>query len=282
MRGRILRSVLMTAGAVVVMAAMVAVMPAGTAGASTRGRFTNIVFPGSIASVAYQVNDLGVVIGNYTDTASPALGFVDRGGKITTLVDPSAGTGVLYDPLPQGTSPYAINDLGVMVGWYWDSNGAMHGFLLKGGKYTTIDYPGSEGTYLLGISNFGEIAGEYADSSGIWHGFTDINGKFTTIDDPVCAGVGTSMNWMNDFGEMVGSCWDATNPFINRNGTFTPFSGQGSALPQFVNDLGEIAGVYTAANGLTEGFTDINGTFTTIDDPLGDSGYGTYILVSRF
>jgi probable HAF family extracellular repeat protein len=71
----------------------------------------------------------------------------------TSLNDPSATT---------GTKAFGINDAGQIVGGYdAGSIGTVHGFLLSGGTYTTLDDPGTDQTQLSRINNAGEIAGFY-------------------------------------------------------------------------------------------------------------------------
>jgi hypothetical protein len=39
------------------------------------------------------------------------------------------------------TQPFGINDRGEISGGYYDATGKQHGFVLRRGKYTTIDAP---------------------------------------------------------------------------------------------------------------------------------------------
>jgi probable HAF family extracellular repeat protein/VCBS repeat-containing protein len=80
----------------------------------------------------------------------------------------------LNDPLAtDGTYAEGINDLGQVVGYYFDNSG-LHGFLYSGGSYTTINDPlATQGTVATGINNKGEIVGDYFDGSGE-HGFAII------------------------------------------------------------------------------------------------------------
>ena len=276
-----LRRMLLIAAAGVVMAAMVAVMPAGATGARTRGTFTNIVIPGATNSDPHGINDFGVVGGSYTDSTGLWHGFVDRGGKITTIDDPSAGT--TATGFGQGTGVEFVSDLGEIYGVYVDEAGDVFGFVLRGKKFTTIEDPSAVyGTAVEYANNLGEIVGIYWDSSGNQHGFTDINGNFTTIDDPACAShYGTYIGFVNDWGTFTGSCGDNSNQYIYRNGSFTPApndpAGVGPSVIAFVTDLGEIGCDYVDASGVYHGCTDIGGIFTTIDDPLATSVFGTYV-----
>ena len=67
-----------------------------------------------------------------------------------------------------------INKSGVIVGYYGDANGALHGFILQGGVATRIDFPDATefDTYLEGINDKGVIAGGWDDGVHNEQGFT--------------------------------------------------------------------------------------------------------------
>jgi hypothetical protein len=73
-------------------------------------------------------------------------------------------------PGTPSTTASAINDTGAIVGNYF-AGGRLHGFVLSGGNYTTLDVPGSTVTFAGGINNAGQIVGNYMDASGVSHGF---------------------------------------------------------------------------------------------------------------
>jgi hypothetical protein len=55
------------------------------------------------------------------------------------------------------------------VGHY---NNGLHGFLYRGGTYTTLDDPlATNGTIAAGINASGQIVGQYTDASNHIHGF---------------------------------------------------------------------------------------------------------------
>ena len=66
-----------------------------------------------------------MITGTYFTSGGRSHGFIARHGRYTTINDPNAGTG-----RNQGTGPEAINNLGVIVGIYFDSHGNLHGFEL--------------------------------------------------------------------------------------------------------------------------------------------------------
>jgi uncharacterized membrane protein len=61
------------------------------------------------------------------------------------------------------TSARGINARGDIVGFYVDTAGVQHGFVLEHGTFTTIDFPvsGVRGTVANGINAQGEIVGQY-------------------------------------------------------------------------------------------------------------------------
>jgi len=84
-----------------------------TNGATTK----QIDYPGSTTTTIYGINDVGQIVGTYTDVKG-THGFVDTRGEFAQLT------------LPDGSdvTPYAINNLGQVVGSFQDSSGT-HGFL---------------------------------------------------------------------------------------------------------------------------------------------------------
>ena len=48
---------------------------------------------------------------------------------------------------------------------------ASHGFLLRNGRFTTIDFPGAVATVAWGINNSGQVVGAQTDSKGAMHGY---------------------------------------------------------------------------------------------------------------
>src|SRR5579875_3598960 len=66
---------------------------------------------------------------------------------------------------------------------YYTTNRVTHGFLLIGGRFTTIDYPGASSTFPSMINPRGDIVGAYT-AGGMGHGFLLSDGVYTTIDFP--------------------------------------------------------------------------------------------------
>ncbi len=64
-----------------------------------------------------------------------------------------------------------INNLGDIVGDYFDAGGAMHGYLDVGGAFTSFDPTGSTATTANGINDNGQIVGFFVDANDNTIGF---------------------------------------------------------------------------------------------------------------
>ncbi|GEM_PF-842911 len=201
------------------------------------GTFTDITVAGSFGTYATGINDSGQIVG-YSYNGTIDNGFLDASGVFSTISDPNAGSS-----FGQGTFPWDINNSGVIVGYYIDSNNIVHGFIDQNGVFTTLDDPqagqtAGEGTYVLGINNLGQVSGYYVvqgtgqDLGLDYHGFVYSNGAFTQVDDPdALATGGTEVYKINDSGQLVGNytcttCGDNYQGFLatlnNSGGSATP------------------------------------------------------------
>jgi hypothetical protein len=171
------------------------------------GHFRNADFPtGSPASPPVDqllgVNDSDVAVGFYTDANGTNHGYEYNinTARFTRVLDPSA-TGA-------SLTAAAINDRGDVAGLYTNpATGNTDGFLLSHGQFTDLAVPGASATMALGVSNSDEVVGTYTVGSGSsaqMHGFTWQAGRgFRTVDDPHGMGT-TTINGVNDFGQLVG------------------------------------------------------------------------------
>ena len=129
-------------------------------------------------NLAGGINNKGLIVGNFfpDGTFTNAVGWLYNGAVKFRCPLPVASV--------EGTITQSVNDAGLVVGYYVDSNGVNHGFVYDGTDFTTIDPPGSTDTLLFGINNAGIITGRFFDAAGVRHGFLDDNGVFTIIDFP--------------------------------------------------------------------------------------------------
>jgi len=129
------------------------------------GVITSFSIPDATVTVATAINGLDMVVGNYIPADLTTHGFFrNLTGELTYPVD---------FPGSILTGLRGINDHGLVVGVYEDSNGVSHGLVFKPpATFLSYTYPGSTYTTLGGINNRGLICGDYKDSTGILrHGF---------------------------------------------------------------------------------------------------------------
>src|SRR5271165_3000655 len=164
------------------------------------GVFTTVDYPGSAFNQLLGQNDMGQAAGYYSmsqNNSTPDFPYIyaEFGGVFQVITIPGAVGGA------QATG---INNSQQICGFYVDSQGVNHGFLLNFGLFLTLDAPGSTFTQALGLNNNGQVVGDYMDQGGNTHGFVWTKaGGFQTIDNP--NGIGTTVvNGINDKGVLVG------------------------------------------------------------------------------
>jgi uncharacterized membrane protein len=141
------------------------------------------------------------------------------------------------------TQAFAINASGAVLGWYADSDRAMHGFLREGdGSFVGIDPPGA----------------------------TCGGGIFSVCSRPAA---------INDAGAITGFYNDANGPhaYIRAaDGGYTTFAFPGAICctnPSAIASDGTVIGYYINANSIAQGFIRTkDGKYTTVDVPTGVNG----------
>ncbi len=223
------------------------------------------------------------VVGSYYDSRDVLHGFTYTiaTSAYTTLNDPYAATSATAGFA--GTVPSSVSGSEI-VGCYWDSSGAVHGFLYKGSTYTTLDGPlaaqeqSVEGTSALGISG-NYVVGLYDDSAHRQHGFLyNISAQsYTTLDDPLVGGQEITSATGIDGNVVFGEYTDASNyyrPFLYdiATGTYTTLNID---LPGPIYETGGISG-NTVVGTYADPVTDYaNGFVATIPEPSSLALLGT-------
>jgi probable HAF family extracellular repeat protein len=167
--------------------------------------FTTVSFPSSHSStVAFAINNAGVVVGYLLINSNNTVGFEYKDGSYLAVRRPgfsetdlvginglgqalgddqvgATGTGFLYVggkfqtirvPAKLYTA-FGLNDLRAIVGQYRPSGqNASQGFVYQNGNLQEIAFPGSVSGLAFGINNSGMVSGGFADSAGNSHGFT--------------------------------------------------------------------------------------------------------------
>jgi probable HAF family extracellular repeat protein len=122
------------------------------------GTYTTLNPPGSVSTIAEDINSKGQAVGWYFTSGSNYLthGFIRLSdGSYLTYDDPYAGTSTLH----RGTRIRGVNDALAIVGEYYDGSNHRHGFFIQGLFHLTLDDPfaGHDGTQAGGINNQGQI-----------------------------------------------------------------------------------------------------------------------------
>jgi len=219
---------------------------------------------------------------------SPSSGSV-LGGTTVTITGMNLIDGFVTLDDPAGVNGTFISGISgnTIVGYYTDASYLDHGFVYSGSSFTTLDDPaGANGTQITGISGT-TIVGSYEDSSGLYHGFEYNGSSFTTLDDP--AGVSSGDTFVTGVsGETVigyylekirsGSVYRYISyGFIYSGSSFTSLIDAGDeTIPTGISG-GTIVGSYYPSSVSAEGFEYNGSSFTTVDDPAGDSTNGTVV-----
>ena len=234
---------------------------------------TTIDVPGSSRTRIAGMNDAGDVVGFYALLNSNVNhAFIrTRDGAFWDVGPPHAAS----------ATASSINNQGAIVGSYTRPGSPIAlGYVLVGGVYTDIEFPGATVTDPQDINERGEVCGRYV-AGGVQHGFTLIKGVYTSYNIPHFPGATTNytsldLHRMTRSGMMTGDVRDARftplqvhGVVIDQHGVIEVFDYPGATitLPRFMADSGEIVGA-TVVAGLQHGFyRDRLGNFSLLDVP---------------
>lgn len=176
---------------------------------------------------AFGINDQGAIVGQYTfGTATPGFLVRSANDQLSITINAPLITNVV--------NAQAVNNNGVVVGFYEGTDGQAHGFRaatvgVNAGLSITATpiadpmipsvagEPGATFVFsqLLGVNDAGMVAGYYGDSTGSQHGFlySLLTGHYSFLDDPAASfsnGVEvTQITGVNNIGELAGFYTDA-------------------------------------------------------------------------
>jgi uncharacterized membrane protein len=218
------------------------------------GEVTSIEYPGAFHTNATGINARGDIVGRYRNSTTGGFhGYLLSDGEFTPIDYPGAFS----------TRPYGItSDGGVIVGDYCTvpgcigpASGPYHAFVLRGGEFTSFDFPGAVRTHALKINSRGQIVGWYVTTDRVSHNFLLSNGTFTSIDYPGAGNTGGDAAGINARGDIVSSycvakgCSSAAqgaHGFLLSRGNFTSFDFPGARGTNAfgINSRGDIVGGY--------------------------------------
>ena len=246
-----------------------------------------------------------------------AAGALALGGAASASTAGAAhgGTGYRFTTLDNANDVtfnqlLGINDHGKIAG-YFGSGGQGHpnkGYLLlppySQQNYINENFPGSVQTQVTGLNNHGVTVGFWSSMNNANmvndnSGFVDVHGHFRNADFPTPAPASPPVNQLlgvNDNNIAVGFYTDANGTnhgyrFNIATGRFRPIvdpnAPTASLTAAAINDIGDVAGVYTnPATGNTDGFLKYHGHFTDLAVPgasstmaLGVNNFGEVVGV---
>ena len=198
-----------------------------------------------------------------------------------------------------GTSPWHVNNLGEIGGWYGVNDGMIGSFVrYQDGRIVTFNAPGqgtgpTSGTWAMGLNDQGDTTGvTFQQTYGFYQNFIrKADGSFITFPQPgLCATqvdngcMGWGASQINDLGMVAGSYLDDNRVYRSfvryPDGRMETFAAPGATslagsyggttldigVASVLNQLGAITGTYSDDNGVTHGFVRWpNGTFSTFD-----------------
>ena len=213
-------------------------------------------FPGagSTSTAFYGINSNNIAAGWCTTNNGIEVGFTYNAanGKVTQIKIPGA-TGV------QATG---INDKNIVVGTYFDSAQAQHGFVAAGTQIKKLDLAGAVSTVAWGINNRNWITVYGLDSSNDYHSFytPDEGAHYIPFKDPKGGPIGTVVHAVNDNGDINGTVFDSSSfahgTLLNGN-TYTEFDDPNASNSTRADGLNfnlDQVGRYSPSDGTNHGF----------------------------
>jgi probable HAF family extracellular repeat protein len=241
--------------------ALVATVLAVDTAAAPTFTFKTIQIPGAQDTSVYGVNNAGVMVGSYVDSAGQRHGFMLTGRTLTNIDD------------PKGTNTYCfrINKTGEIVGDYATAHGQLQAFSYQGGTFTDISPAGSTSSQALGINDLGQINGNFVDANGV-HGFILTSAGFTTQDVPgATATLGGDINnaglatevWIDPEGSAESSLFDGS--------TYTTIDVPGAedSSASAIDSAGDVVYSWEDASDNYHGSLRHRGMYANIDEPNG-------------
>jgi uncharacterized membrane protein len=133
------------------------------------GVLSNMDLPDSLETVPLSVNNEGQIAGEVVKTEGTiGYGFIQQpDGAVKLFSHPAAP--------PESTFFISVNNVGEVLGAWFDTQGTAHNFLARGGKVVPVGLPESfhaSATSAQTINDNSDVVGYYSDAAGASHGAT--------------------------------------------------------------------------------------------------------------
>lgn len=227
-------------------------------------QFTSFDVPGAaFGTNPHDMNDRGVITGSYDiDASFTPHGFIRTpDGHLMLFEAPDGGPGI---------DPQGINEVGDVVGYYFDSNGNTHGFVRKrGGAIITFDVPfPNQGTIPQAINAHGVVVGYYFDANGAPQPFLrSPAGQISAVNPPGSIG-GFGKN-ITDDGVMTGDFVDGNlltgHGYLRRtDGSIAIFDAPGAGTGPNPNPPPPFLGTFVATEQGSNASDQITGEYSSL------------------
>ncbi len=199
------------------------------------GEIITISFPGQSDTIAYGLNNLGVIAGTYS-TGTSGGGMLYYNGAYKSIVIGDRSTAV-----------NDINDSGYYAGSYGRANAS--GYIASpSGQITILNYPGALSTGVNWIKDNGAAIGTYQDTFGVYHTFAwSAQSGYKALSIPGLPGA--TIGDVNAAGVMVGAYFNGVTDrgFVCHNGRLQIIlpPGANDSTVQAINNKGQLVGSYT-------------------------------------
>ena len=225
-------------------------------------KFRPLNYPEAVDTIATSLNSSGnrITAGYFLDSTKnhTTWGFLRQQALLSQYKDPKT---------PKGSNTVnellGVNDPGLAVGFYEDSEGHDVPYELASGAYHTLDPPGAVSAKATGINLRGDIAGAETTANAVTEGWVLRSGLYSEFSYP--GSTKTEATALNYQQEVVGFYVDSagTHGFIlTRPGSPTEQYWQsidepnaaGKTVVSSINVHDTISGWYVDAHGNTNGF----------------------------
>ncbi len=275
------------AGQVVGATADADVYAQGEATLYRNGNTLNLAPPGAIQSMANELNARGQVA---------FVSILENGTTSISLFTPSwpnAATGSITTLVSGAASgiPGDLNEVGQVVGVFGDAEGEAHVFLWtpfpwdrRHGLRVRLPVPGRDGI-ATNVNEYGQVAGTFVTEEGVRHVFlwtplvrntiVGLLNDLGPVEDGSFLGNPMFGNGLNNAGQVILTLQstDPEKPPITA-AIWTPLRPNGFlgyvrritdddhvGIPFSINDAGQVSGVMTDRDGISEGFIYSPGTW---------------------
>ena len=221
--------------------------------------FHSLAYPAATSTVVTSVDPGGRTLAGYFTKNGTIMGFIRYRGLWTEYRDGDAPKGV-----GSVNKLLGVNDNGIAVGYYQDSNHKNHGFELANRRFVNITPPNGVSVVATAVTLAGNVAGNETLKTGETVGWLLRSGNYTILNYP--GSTKTQINGMSDgisdnllVGSYVNS--SGTHGFIVRNNGGNPEwqtidepNAKGFTVVTGMNNHHVICGWYVDAAHHTHGF----------------------------